>query len=143
MKFGWATLQKKYRMDKKVIIIAEAGVNHNGELALAKKLIDAAVDAGVDYVKFQTFKAEELVSKDAIKADYQKLNTDNDTENQYEMLKKLELSEEQHSEIINYCNKKNIRFFSTAFDLPSLIYLKLKNKEIRQFCEYKYVNIIC
>ena len=124
MKFGWATLQKKYRMDKKVIIIAEAGVNHNGELALAKKLIDAAVDAGVDYVKFQTFKAEELVSKDAIKADYQKLNTDNDNESQYEMLKKLELSEEQHSEIISYCNKKKIRFFSTAFDLPSLIYLK-------------------
>lgn len=111
-------------MENKVIIIAEAGVNHNGDMLIARKLVDAAVNAGVDYVKFQTFKAEELVSKEAKKADYQKVNTDNHTESQYEMLKKLELSEEQHTEIIRYCEINQIRFFSTAFDLPSLAYLR-------------------
>lgn len=110
-------------MDK-VIIIAEAGVNHNGDIYLAKKLIDVAVDAGVDYVKFQTFKAESLVSKSAKKADYQIENTQNATENQLKMLKKLELSHEQHVELMAYCRQKNISFFSTAFDLESLIYLK-------------------
>ncbi|WP_353077495.1 N-acetylneuraminate synthase [Flavobacterium sp.] len=110
-------------MDK-VIIIAEAGVNHNGDINLAKKLIDVAVDAGVDYVKFQTFKAESLVSKSAKKADYQIENTQNATENQLQMLKKLELSHEQHIELMAYCRQKNISFFSTAFDLDSLIYLK-------------------
>lgn len=110
-------------MDK-VIIIAEAGVNHNGDINLAKKLIDVAVDAGVDYVKFQTFIAESLVSKSAKKADYQIENTQNATENQLQMLKKLELSHEQHVELIAYCRQKNISFFSTAFDLESLIYLK-------------------
>jgi len=107
-----------------VIIIAEAGVNHNGDMNLAKKLIDAAVDAGVDYVKFQTFKSESLVSKEAKKADYQIENTQNASENQLQMLKKLELSHAQHEELIDYCNQKNIAFFSTAFDLDSLIYLK-------------------
>jgi N,N'-diacetyllegionaminate synthase len=110
-------------MDK-VIIIAEAGVNHNGDINLAKKLIDVAVDAGVDYVKFQTFKAESLVSKSAKKADYQIENTQNATENQLQMLKKLELSHEQHVELMAYCRQRNISFFSTAFDLESLIYLK-------------------
>ena len=108
----------------KVIIIAEAGVNHNGDINLAKKLIDVAVDAGVDYVKFQTFKAESLVSKSAKKADYQIENTQNANESQLQMLKKLELSHDQHQELINYCKQKNISFFSTAFDLESLIYLK-------------------
>jgi hypothetical protein len=110
-------------MDK-VIIIAEAGVNHNGDIDLAKKLIDVAVDSGVDYVKFQTFKSENLVSKSAKKADYQIENTQNATENQLQMLKKLELSHEQHVELMSYCRQKNISFFSTAFDLESLIYLK-------------------
>jgi N,N'-diacetyllegionaminate synthase len=108
----------------KVIIIAEAGVNHNGSLENAFKLIDAAVDAGVDYVKFQTFKSENLVSKSAKKADYQIQNTGNSTDSQYEMLKKLELSHENHELLIDYCKQKNIRFFSTAFDLDSLQYLK-------------------
>jgi N,N'-diacetyllegionaminate synthase len=108
----------------KVIIIAEAGVNHNGDIDLAKKLIDVAVDAGVDYVKFQTFKAESLVSKSAKKAEYQIENTQNENESQLQMLKKLELSHGQHQELINYCKQKNISFFSTAFDLDSLIYLK-------------------
>jgi N-acetylneuraminate synthase len=107
-----------------VIIIAEAGVNHNGDMNLAKQLIDAAVEAGVDYVKFQTFKAENLVSKEAKKADYQIENTKNASENQLQMLRKLELSHAQHEELISYCKQKNISFFSTAFDLDSLNYLK-------------------
>lgn len=109
---------------KKVIIIAEAGVNHNGSMENAFKLVDAAVEAGVDYVKFQTFKAENLVSKTAKKAEYQIENTGNAEESQLKMLKNLELSHEQHEKIIDYCNQKNIKFFSTAFDLESLEYLK-------------------
>lgn len=109
---------------EKVLIIAEAGVNHNGSLDNAFKLIDAAVDAGVDYVKFQTFKSENLVAKSAKKADYQIQNTGNSTDSQYEMLKKLELSHENHELLIDYCQQKNIKFFSTAFDLESLQYLK-------------------
>ncbi|MDP2420229.1 N-acetylneuraminate synthase [Sediminibacterium sp.] len=108
----------------KVLIIAEAGVNHNGDIKLAKKLIDVAVEAGVDFVKFQTFKSENLVSKSAKKASYQIENTKDATENQLQMLKKLELSHEQHKEIITYCQQRNISFFSTAFDLESLEYLK-------------------
>jgi N,N'-diacetyllegionaminate synthase len=107
----------------KVIIIAEAGVNHNGDIELAKSLIDVAVAAGVDYVKFQTFKSENLVSKVAKKADYQIENSQNSTETQLQMLKKLELTHVQHQELIAYCNEKNISFFSTAFDLDSLAYL--------------------
>ena len=108
----------------KVIIIAEAGVNHNGDIELAKKLIDVAVDAGVDYVKFQTFKSESLVSKFAKKAAYQIENTQDAIESQLQMLKKLELSNSQHFELVEYCNYKNISFFSTAFDLESLTFLK-------------------
>lgn len=111
-------------MEKKhVIIIAEAGVNHNGSMDNARQLIDAAAEAGVDYVKFQTFKAEDLVSKSAKKAEYQIQNTGNAEENQFQMLKKLELSNEQHTQLIAYCQAKNIKFFSTAFDLDSLEYL--------------------
>ncbi|WP_448105353.1 N-acetylneuraminate synthase [Pedobacter panaciterrae] len=106
-----------------VIIIAEAGVNHNGSLENAFRLVDAAVDAGVDYVKFQTFKASNLVSIKAKKAEYQIENTKNSTESQLQMLQKLELSEDDHEKIIAYCNSKNIKFFSTAFDLDSLEYL--------------------
>lgn len=108
----------------KVIIIAEAGVNHNGNIEIAKKLIDVAVDAGVDYVKFQTFKSENLVSKFAKKAAYQIENTNDALESQLQMLKKLELSNSQHIELVDYCRKKNISFFSTAFDLESLGLLK-------------------
>jgi len=110
-------------MNNKVLIIAEAGVNHNGDLNTAKKMIAVAVEAGVDYIKFQTFKSENLVSKDAKKADYQIQNTTNPAENQLQMLKKLELSHDQHLELINYCSLRNISFFSTAFDLDSLDYL--------------------
>lgn len=109
-------------MDK-VVIIAEAGVNHNGDIRTAKLLIDAAVNAGVDYVKFQTFKADSLVSKSAKKAKYQSININDGDDSQYEMLKKLELSHEDHLELISYCNEKKISFFSTAFDVEGVNYL--------------------
>ncbi|MFH6994887.1 N-acetylneuraminate synthase [Flavobacterium sp. FlaQc-48] len=107
----------------KVIIIAEAGVNHNGDLEVAKKLIDVAVDAGVDYVKFQTFKADSLVSKSAKKADYQNINIHDGDDSQYAMLKNLELSHENHLELMTYCSERNIKFFSTAFDVEGVNYL--------------------
>jgi N,N'-diacetyllegionaminate synthase len=103
----------------KVFIIAEAGVNHNGSIELAKKLIDVASDAGADAVKFQTFKAENLVSKSAQKADYQKKNTDFD-ESQYQMLKKLELDEMAHKILIEQCKKNHIKFLSSPFDHESI-----------------------
>jgi len=104
---------------KKIIIIAEAGVNHNGSIDLAKKLIDVAVQAGVDYVKFQTFKTELAVSKNTKKAEYQKQTT-NAEESQFDMIKKLELDKKAHIELIDYCNKKNIKFISSPFDLESI-----------------------
>lgn len=102
-----------------VFIIAEAGVNHNGSVELAKRLIDVAVDAGADSVKFQTFKAESLVSKSAQKAEYQKKTTDV-LESQFEMIKKLELDVETHKELISYCQEKSILFLSTPFDHDSI-----------------------
>ncbi|MCO5949290.1 N-acetylneuraminate synthase [Mucilaginibacter flavidus] len=108
----------------KTLIIAEAGVNHNGSIENAFKLIDAAKEAGADYVKFQTFKADKLVNKSAQKADYQKKNLPDGDESQYTMLKKLELTEEMHDELLNYCEKKNIKFLSTPFDQDSIILLK-------------------
>ncbi len=110
-------------MNKKVIIIAEAGVNHNGNIEMAKQLIDVAVNAGVDYVKFQTFKAETIVSPTAKKADYQAKNIVDDDDSQFQMLKNLELSHENHLSLIDYCNQKNIKFFSTAFDVDGVNYL--------------------
>jgi len=107
----------------KTIIIAEAGVNHNGSTVLAKQLIDVAVYSGVDYVKFQTFNADNLVSKTAKKAEYQQKNMPNADNSQYQMLKKLELSIEQHHELINYCTQRGIKFFSTAFDMESVEFL--------------------
>ena len=100
-------------------IIAEAGVNHNGDIGIAKKLVDAAVVAGADAVKFQTFQAQNLVCKSAKKAEYQ-LETTEQSESQYEMLKKLELTEEMHRELISYCNAKGIQFLSTPFDVDSV-----------------------
>ncbi|RXJ55368.1 N-acetylneuraminate synthase [Candidatus Marinarcus aquaticus] len=103
----------------KVFIIAEAGVNHNGSLELAKKLIDAAVEAKADAVKFQTFKTENLVCKDTQKADYQK-ETTNAKESQFEMIKKLELDIEAHHTLLDYCKEKKILFLSTPFDHDSI-----------------------
>ncbi|EMO53383.1 N-acetylneuraminate synthase [Leptospira noguchii] len=111
----------------KTLIIAEAGVNHNGDLELARKLIDVAANAGADIVKFQTFKAERLVTKSAKKADYQNTTTDNAAESQYEMLKKLELSKENHEKLIQHCKRTGIEFLSTAFDLQSLAFLEQLN----------------
>jgi len=112
-----------------VFIIAEAGVNHNGELKLAKKLIDVAKMAGADAVKFQTFKAETLASENAQKADYQKKNTSS-SETQYDMLKKLELSHDMHIELIKYCKEKNILFLSSPFDCDSIDDLESINMPI-------------
>ncbi len=109
-------------MKKNVLIIAEAGVNHNGDINKAKQLIDAAAEAGVDYVKFQTFKADKIVTRTAERASYQNQNTGN-KDSQYEMLKKLELSEEDHRELIKYCEARNVQFLSTGFDLDSLEFL--------------------
>jgi len=103
-------------------IIAEAGVNHNGSLAMAKRLIDAAVDAKADAVKFQTFHAEKLVTGVAPKADYQLENTRGD-ESQWEMLKKLELSDDDHRKLFHYCSEKKIVFMSSPFDEESVDFL--------------------
>ena len=106
-------------MLSKVFIIAEAGVNHNGSTELAKKLIDVAVHSGADAIKFQTFKAENLVSKKAQKAEYQKQTTDS-KESQFEMIKKLELDVDTHQALMAYCAEKNILFLSTPFDHDSI-----------------------
>ena len=114
-------------MSNKVIIIAEAGVNHNGNFENAKKLIQAASNAGADYVKFQTFKADKLVSIDAQKAQYQKVNLKEDGGTQYEMLKKLEMPEEWHYELIKYAKDCGIKFLSTGFDESSIDFLDSLN----------------
>ncbi|WP_352418294.1 N-acetylneuraminate synthase [Proteiniborus sp.] len=103
----------------RVFIIAEAGVNHNGSIELAKQLIDEASEAGVDAVKFQSFKAEKLVTKNAKKAEYQQITTSNN-ESQFEMIKKLELDYGRHRELIDYCHSKNIVFLSSPFDIESV-----------------------
>lgn len=113
----------------KIFIIAEAGVNHNGSIELAKKLIDAAVKTGADAVKFQTFKTESIISKFAPKADYQKKNTEHN-ESQMDMLKKLELSYKDFKYLKKYCDSKGIMFLSTPFDLDSALFLKNIGLEI-------------
>jgi len=106
-------------LSEKVFIIAEAGVNHNGSIDMAKKLIDVAAEAGADAVKFQTFKTDKTVSRKAQKADYQK-NTTDAGETQYDMVKKLELDVSTHKELMSYCLEKNIMFLSTPFDHDSI-----------------------
>ena len=103
----------------KTLIIAEAGVNHNGDLGRARQLIDEAAMAGADLVKFQTFSANRLVTRTAAKAEYQTQTTDK-KESQYEMLRRLELSPDIHRELIDHCAARNIGFFSTAFDIESI-----------------------
>lgn len=110
-------------MNDKVIIIAEGGVNHNGNINTAKLLIDAAAYAKVDYVKFQTFKADTIVTPSAKKAEYQSKNTGDSSQSQYEMLKKLELSESNHKELMEYCELKDVQFLSSAFDVDGVEYL--------------------
>ncbi len=106
-------------MMKRTLIIAEAGVNHNGDMALAKQLIESAAEAGADLVKFQTFTANRQVTKTASKAEYQTQTTDK-TESQHEMLRRLELSQEMHEELIVHCGEHGIGFFSTGFDIESI-----------------------
>ncbi len=108
---------------EKVLIIAEAGVNHNGSLKLAKQLVDVAAAAGVDIVKFQTFRAENLVSEQAVQADYQKRNLGSSDQSQFSMLKKLELSQADHRILFEYCREKGVSFLSTAFDFESIDFL--------------------
>jgi N,N'-diacetyllegionaminate synthase len=102
----------------KVKVIAEAGINHNGNMDLAKKLIDVAADSGADLVKFQTYAVDRLLTKSAKKADYQTINDSADS--QYEMLRPMELSIEMHKELIRYCNKRKIGFLSSGFDCQSV-----------------------
>lgn len=124
----------------KVFIIAEAGVNHNGSIELAKKLIDVASESGADAVKFQTFKAEKLVSKNAQKADYQKQTTNN-SESQFDMIKKLELDLDTHKELMAYCKTKNIMFLSTPFDHDSIELLSDLGLEIFKIPSGEITNL--
>lgn len=131
----------------KTLIIAEAGVNHNGDLALARELIDVATDAGADWVKFQTFSADKLVTKNAKKADYQTQVTDAD-ESQYDMINRLELTREMHEVLIEHCKSREIHFFSTGFDLESIDLLvelgldcfKIPSGEITNLPYLRYVG---
>ena len=124
----------------KVFIIAEAGVNHNGSIELAKKLIDVARSAGADAVKFQTFKAENLVAKYAQKAEYQKQTTDRD-ESQFEMIKRLELDINAHKELMAYCEEQKIMFLSTPFDHDSIDLLNELGLEIFKIPSGEITNL--
>lgn len=131
----------------KVLIIAEAGVNHNGSLELAKRLIDVAAEAGVDYVKFQTFKSENLVTRRACQAGYQQRNLGSEFQTQLQMLKQLELSTEDHQVLLAYCREKGVAFLSTAFDFESIDFLatlkpdlwKIPSGEITNYPYLKYI----
>lgn len=125
----------------KVFIIAEAGVNHNGSIELAKKLIDKASEAGADAVKFQSFKAEKLVTKNAQKAEYQKVTTGKE-ENQFEMIKRLELDYEKHKELANYCKSRGIMFLSSPFDLESIDLLNNLSLEIFKIPSGEITNLL-
>jgi len=115
----------------KVNIIAEAGVNHNGSVVKAKKLSLEAKKIGADYVKFQIFNPDEIALNNLKKTPYQKKNTNNDSDNQYDMLKHLSLSHEDFDKLIKYCKKINIKFLASVFDISSLHYLKNKSKIIK------------
>lgn len=130
----------KPNSNNKTVIIAEAGVNHNGNIENAKKLIEVAAAAGADYVKFQTFKAENLVTKNASKADYQKAN-DPESSDQFTMLKQLELSYEHHIELIEYSKKFGIRFLSTGFDLESLDFLNSLDMDLFKIPSGEITNL--
>ena len=124
----------------RVFVIAEAGVNHNGDIEIAKQLIDAASEAGADAVKFQTFQADSLVCRTAKKAEYQ-LETTDRTETQYDMLKKLELTPQMHRELIEHCLKKNIMFLSTPFDLESIKLLSELGMQIYKIPSGEITNL--
>jgi N,N'-diacetyllegionaminate synthase len=115
-------------MTNRTLIIAEAGVNHNGDINLAMQLIDAAAEAGADIVKFQTFNADRQVTRIAEKAEYQKRETGS-AESQYEMLRRLELTESMHHQLISHCAERKIEFLSTGFDIESISFLAGLNQE--------------
>ena len=121
-------------------IIAEAGVNHNGDVSLAKEMVDKAVEAGVDAIKFQTFKSEKLVTKYASMAKYQKENI-GEEDSQFNMLKKLELSFEEFIELKDYCNDKSIIFMSTPFDIDSAEFLNSMGMEAFKISSGDLTNI--
>lgn len=125
----------------KTLIIAEAGVNHNGSIDLAKQLIDVAKEAGADYVKFQTFKAENLVTKTSKQAEYQKRNAGQTDDHQLTMLKKLELSDEAHHELIAYSKLKGIRFLSTPFDIESIDFVHKLGIDIFKVASGEITNL--
>ena len=122
------------------LIIAEAGVNHNGSLEMAMQLIEKAAESGVDYVKFQTFKSEKLVSRHATKAEYQKANTDGE-DSQLKMLQQLELSPDDHLQLIEHCNHCGIKFLSTAFDLDSIDFLDSLNLDLWKIPSGEITNL--
>ena len=124
----------------RTMIIAEAGVNHNGRLNFAKKLVDAASSAGADYIKFQAFKSKNLVTRNLDKAHYQK-KSGGSSESQYEMLKKLELSQDELTELFIYCSKKKIGFMASAFDKESLKFILNMNIEYLKVPSGEITNI--
>ena len=124
----------------RTLIIAEAGVNHNGSIEMAKRLIEKAAEAGVDYVKFQTFKSEKLVSRHATKAEYQKANTDGE-DSQLKMLQQLELSHSDHLQLIEHCNHCGVKFLSTAFDLDSIDFLASLNLDLWKIPSGEITNL--
>jgi N,N'-diacetyllegionaminate synthase len=127
-------------MGAEVFIIAEAGVNHNGSLVTAKKMIDCAHEAGADAVKFQTFSADRMVSRNAGKAEYQKRNT-SPGESQYEMIKKLEFDAEVHRQLIAHCRQKGIMFLSAPFDLESISLLDDLGLEVLKIPSGEITNL--
>lgn len=124
----------------RVKIIAEAGVNHNGDISLAKKMVDVAKEAGADYIKFQTFIPENLVSKHAKKAEYQKITTISD-ESQLQMLRKLTLSGNEFIELADYCKSISIGFISTPFDIASVNFLRLFNMDFWKLPSGEITNL--
>lgn len=124
----------------RTLIIAEAGVNHNGDLNLAKQLIDVAVTAGADIVKFQTFNADRLATRIAKKADYQTLTTDS-AESQHAMLRRFELTEAMHSALIVHCEMRNIGFLSTGFDIESVDFLVSLGQEFLKIPSGEITNL--
>ena len=124
----------------KTLIIAEAGVNHNGKIDLALKLVDIAAKSKADYIKFQTFSTEDLVQKKVGLAEYQKKNL-NKISSQYKLLKKFELSAVDHMKIIKRCKKKKIKFISSPFDLKSIDLLKKLKLELYKIPSGEITNI--
>ena len=124
----------------KTIIIAEAGVNHNGDIKIAKQLVDAAAEAGADFVKFQSFQSKQLATEKAKQAKYQ-LNAIGNTQNQLKMLYALELKADDHYALIKHCNEKHIKFLSSAFDAESIELLQKLDLEFWKIPSGEITNL--